>query len=544
MDKRQGRVLVVDNLQQWRDALVEMLRDSDYHADAAATIAEALQQLDNSFYHVLIADIRMEETDESNIDGMYLLGELDKRGLSEASKVIMLSAYGTKEQMRTSFKDFKVADFLSKDNFNKQIFLESVRQAFLEQVNINLALEVLSEPRSKLEQVVIALGIGSNKLKRGSPLHSQLTAELDDLLCRLFYQVKGIIVRPLTPGYSGTAVLRIQPFHKNKGMGRELIVKFGDALLIEREYRNFKEYVEPFLASGRNTIILAIRRTSHLAGILYSLLGTNSDELENFGSFYLSAHPAQIEEVLEHLFIDTCGAWYANHEYPQPLDLAADYRQLFGFSHRELEQILSRKLKSVRKNRRLIFNSLNSDRTFTNPLNVIDNLSLTRPTYVCTTHGDFNSRNLFVGDTGHVWLIDFQQTGKGHFLRDIATLDSAIRFQLLLAKEATLEERLHLEEALCSIERFSQVKELASRFSTTNQAVAKAFSTVVYLRGLAKRLVEQHITDNFSEYYIALLYNALNTLRFSSLSVELREHALLSASLLIDRLELDSESGR
>src|SRR5437764_1734006 len=140
MNNRQGRVLIVDNLPQWRDALVAMLRESNYHADAAATITEALEQLDESFYHVLVADIRMEEIDESNIDGMDLLGELDKRGLSEATKVIMLSAYGTKEQMRTSFRDYKVADFLSKDKFNKQVFLESVAQAFLEQVDINLAL--------------------------------------------------------------------------------------------------------------------------------------------------------------------------------------------------------------------------------------------------------------------------------------------------------------------------------------------------------------------------------------------------------------------
>src|SRR5689334_9171280 len=129
MNDRQGRVLIIDNLPQWRDALVEMLGDSDYHADAAATITEALQLLDENFYHVLVADIRMEETDESNIDGMDLLRELDKGGLNEATKVIMLSAYGTVEQMRISFRDFKVADFLSKDKFNKRVFLESVRRA-------------------------------------------------------------------------------------------------------------------------------------------------------------------------------------------------------------------------------------------------------------------------------------------------------------------------------------------------------------------------------------------------------------------------------
>src|SRR5437764_12752911 len=157
MNNRQGRVLIVDNLPQWRDALVAMLRESNYHADAAATITEALEQLDESFYHVLVADIRMEEIDESNIDGMDLLGELDKSGLSEATKVIMLSAFGTVEQMRTSFRDYQVADFLPKDNFNKKAFLECVQRALRKQATINLALEVLAEPGSTPEQVVMTL---------------------------------------------------------------------------------------------------------------------------------------------------------------------------------------------------------------------------------------------------------------------------------------------------------------------------------------------------------------------------------------------------
>ena len=143
--------------------------------------------------------------------------------------------------------------------------------------------------------------------------------------------------------------------------------------------------------------------------------------------------------------------------------------------------------------------------------------------------------------TGHVWLIDFQDTGKGHILRDVAILDSVVRFQLLTAQEATLEERLLMEESLCSIEHFSQVKDLVDRFSPSNPELAKAYGTVVYLRGLASKLVERNPSDDISEYYAALLYSALNTLRFSSLQQIQLEHALLSASLLVDKLGLDNK---
>ena len=538
---RKGRILIIDNLEQWRNALIEICREGDYLADAASTISEALELLNKNFYHLLVADIRMDETDGSNIDGMHLLRELDKSGLDKATKVIMLSAYGTEEQMRSAFRDYKVVDFISKDKFNKPVFLESVRRAFSEEVDINLELEIVSQTRSRLEQIVLALIVDGTTIKRGTPIFALLTAELDDLLCRLFHDAKGIIVRPLIQGHSGVGVLRIQPFYKNKGMGRELIVKFGDVQQIEEEYKNFKEFVEPFLGSGRNTTILAMRRTTHLAGILYSLLGTTSDELVDFGKFYHQFDLSQIESALERLFLSTCGAWYANHDYQQPLNLTADYQQLFRYTQKELEQILSRKLKSVRRNRKLIFDSLNSERSFTNPLLAIESITLTRPTYIATTHGDCNPHNLLVDNTGHVWLIDFQDTGKGHILRDVATLDSVVRFQLLEAHQATLAERLLMEEALCSIDRFSQVGQLTTRFSAENQSLAKAYATIVHLRRLACRLVEHNPNDDISEYYIALLYNALNTLRFSSLQQVQREHALLSASLLVDKLGLNNK---
>jgi hypothetical protein len=123
-------------------------------------------------------------------------------------------------------------------------------------------------------------------------------------------------------------------------------------------------------------------------------------------------------------------------------------------------------------------------------------------------------------------------------LHDVAQLDSEIRFFLLTSEEATLDERLSMEEALCSIEHFSQVEQLVTRFTTENTALAKAYTTVVHLRTLARKLVAQNPSDDIGEYYIALFYNAMNTIRFYSLPLRQREHALLCGSLLADRLGL------
>src|SRR6266700_4789807 len=151
---RQGRVLVVDDLEKWREQLVETLQRDGFYADSASTATEVLQQLDETLYHLLLLDVRLVDADPSNQEGIDLLDELDKRGLSDAIKIMILSAYGTKEQMRIAFAKHKVVDFLSKDNFTKQLFLESVQQVFSEEVKINLALEIIWQQAAGSEQVV------------------------------------------------------------------------------------------------------------------------------------------------------------------------------------------------------------------------------------------------------------------------------------------------------------------------------------------------------------------------------------------------------
>lgn len=236
----------------------------------------------------------------------------------------------------------------------------------------------------------------------------------------------------------------------------------------------------------------------------------------------------------------TCSGWYANPGQQQLPNLTEDYQRLLGFTSERLDQALL-EMKSVQGKHKLYFRALKDERGFTNPIMALETLegqSLTRPTYTCVTHGDFNQHNILVDNAGHTWLIDFQGTGRGHILRDVAMLDTEIRLKLLSSEEATLEEKLLMEETLCKINYFSEIDQLLTSTPTGNAALDKAFASVVYLRSFARRLIPLNPSDDISEYYIALLLNAVNAFRFYSLSTGQREHALLCASLLADRLGL------
>src|SRR2546421_11852498 len=344
---RRGCVLIVDDDEDWCEELTEILQREGFQADSAPTIAKALELLDDAIYHILVVDIRLNEADLANEDGINLLKELDSRGLNEATKVIMLSAYGTKERTRTAFKNYHVSDFLFKEEFKKPMFLESVGNVFTKDVNLNLKLEILWQQGSSLEQAIQSLEIEGTQVLRGTSLYTQVATELEDLLCRLFYQAQSILIRPLPVGQSGTGVLRIQPFYATGGAGQEVIVKFGDFRKVEQEYYNFKKYIQPFVGGGRHTTVLDLRPTPHLAGLIYKLLGTTNDQLVDFHEFYRHSDVSQIKGVIDRLFHETCSAWYASRGNLQPLNLTENYQQVLSYTPQMLEKVLSEELHSV-----------------------------------------------------------------------------------------------------------------------------------------------------------------------------------------------------
>lgn len=535
----------MEDREDWRKILVEELERAHFSVDAVDTAQKARQLLEANLYHVLVLDMRLNDNDTSNVDGLTLLKEMDRQGLTDAIQVVMLSAYGTKDHMRVAFRDYKVADFVFKTRFNSSTFIEDIQRVFARNVCINLGLSIHWSGKSSSRPVAAPLKLqldGGGKTTRvqdDSPLQDRVSTEVDDVLRRLFHDAESILVKPMAPGRSGASVCEVRPFYPGIGGGSPLVVKLGDVQQILQEYRNFKEYVERLVGGRRCTSIHGLRRTALLGGLIYSFLGAG-DQLENFATFYRRSDVPRITQALDRLFLTTCMEWYANASRLQLLDLTLDYQQALGFTPEKLEKAF-RQLRTRHEpgSHHLSLEALAHRQVFKHPLHAIAGKSLAFPTYTSPTHGDFNQHNLLVDSEDAIWMIDFQGTRQGHILRDLAGLDSVIRLQLLSSAEVTMEERLEMEQALCRISRFSQVEQLAGLLYTSNPALAKAYALVVHLRTLARlHMVRQNPNDDFNEYYAALLYTALNTMRFQTLEQEQREHALLSACLLVDRLGL------
>ncbi|HEY7420064.1 MAG TPA: response regulator, partial [Ktedonobacteraceae bacterium] len=427
---RRGKILVVDDDEDKLEFLKEFLVEHGFNVDLAETADQALGFLSEHIYHVLVLDINLEAGDSENREGMELLKRVADQELNLFMNIVMLSAYGTRDEMRQAFSIYGVVDFIYKPDLKIYDFLRFVQQKISKnnhQRPINLDLDISWQDVNGPEQLVLGLEVNGGRIGQDSSVQvDQAVSELDDLLCRLFAEANHLMVSPLAPGHSGCGVIRTRPFYA--GGARAQVVKFGDFRKIDEENDNFERYVKYFAQGARFTAVLNKARTLHFGGVIYSLLGSSTDQFEDLGSYYRRSSITAIKKTLDNLF-NTCGLWYAGRGQLMPVNLTSEYEKALGFTREKLERALTEQFPGVEGKDQLRFRSLDSEQVFDNPLLALSAPPKIAATYICTTHGDFNEQNILLDKNGSVWLIDFFRTGPSHILRDVAQLDAVIRFQ-------------------------------------------------------------------------------------------------------------------
>ena len=98
----QGRILVVDDLPDVRKTLSGLLSDEGYEVRSASSRTEALQLLDAEHFHVAVLDVRLDESDEGNQEGLLLMHEVRRKDPKIA--IIILTGYANVEMVREALQ--------------------------------------------------------------------------------------------------------------------------------------------------------------------------------------------------------------------------------------------------------------------------------------------------------------------------------------------------------------------------------------------------------------------------------------------------------
>ncbi len=526
----QGRILVVDDDQRWRNTFHRFLNAEGYSVTLTSSFQEAIEALEKGCFHLAVVDIRLVDWDKDNEEGLKILAHMKEMGLAEVTKSIVVTAYGTTARQRSAFKKYNVLDFIPKEGeddiqgLDQYEFIGLVHQAF-DEIKINPGLEINVIKGFELEDL-------ANSLLPEIPIE-QNKVELIDILSRLFYDKSHITISPFGDGHSGSNLIVVEPYCSERGRAQSVIVKLGLQRDIKKERDNYDQYVKGFVGGSRHTDNERVCYTRHLGGIIYSLLGVTGKFI-SFSEYYRNHTAEGVIAVLTNLFNETCSPWYENRGHKRTRDLQAFYKEQLGFTSKNLERSLQDWFGKWVGQDEIRFTGLEG--IFNNPVYCsYASESYSLPVFVATTHGDLNGSNILLDSNNYTWLIDFYRTGEGYILRDFIELETAIKFELMNVTDiAAIYE---METALLASSYFDDPLELPN--SSQNEEIAKAFSVIYALRSLAHDKVRP--SNDMQEYYVGLFYQTLNLLRYYWIIRKKpkarRRYVLLSASMLCARLK-------
>lgn len=126
------RVLIVDDQKNWRDALHDMLNPQKYEIVTVDSYDQAKSELHRRAYHVLVSDQRLVDSDESNIQGILLLDEVEK--LKDGTQAIIVTGYPTVTAAKNALRGYDAHDYILKypeesGPFNIRKYREQVEEA-------------------------------------------------------------------------------------------------------------------------------------------------------------------------------------------------------------------------------------------------------------------------------------------------------------------------------------------------------------------------------------------------------------------------------
>ncbi len=235
-------VLVVDDSPSWCAIYQEALGDVAYSVRVATSLAQALDQLNQQFFHTAIVDIRLDNEDRDNVQGIEVLQRIWE--LNEGTMAIVSSGHATAD-MLPAFMSYGVFDFVAKHEASPDDLARQYKSAGFIKGTIDKA-GSLDDSLRRIEQAVLeARRISTSQRWLVSPFRvfrglaaRNVQASLGGSGMVELRPFLGGLTRPLYPWLHGADgalavtddagnTLAIESYLWSRGLGRPVVVRLG-----------------------------------------------------------------------------------------------------------------------------------------------------------------------------------------------------------------------------------------------------------------------------------------------------------------------------
>lgn len=518
-------ILVADNDPDSLAAVQFNMKMAGYRVYPADSPEMAKQILEEQIIHLAIIDMRLRNDKEIEYSGFDVAA-----CVPSYIPFIIYTAFEDRESIRRALGRVGAKESLDKKKPGAAAELvEAVDRLFRSDVKVNFDLSI--EGKVTCEEIAGKIGITS---------HEGLQPSVEDvrqIFQSLFHQADGIFISPLFSSsqlpnvqQSGSLVVLVQPRFKS-GWGERQVVKFSEVAEVRNEEINYKR-IKPFLGGTRVAVLGESAISRKIGGLVYTLIDAAEwDSIQLFGDYYCKSSSEEISGSLERFFRQTFGTIFKAAK-TESVNITKSYCNGFHLTPQKLTRAMSIVRPTEFAEPHLHFKELKGK--FLNPVLWFlpggEFRRFEEVSKVSLCHGDLHGRNILVGSDEHYWLIDFARVDETHAVRDFIELETDIKFNLM--KDTDLNTLLRYEYSLLMPKKFS---DSLPDIKIESPSLRKSYQVIASLRHFAIKYLS--LDGDMREYYEALLINTLNMLRLRHIQAAKKEHVLLSASLICQRLD-------
>jgi anti-anti-sigma factor len=351
---------------------------------------------------------------------------------------------------------------------------------------------------------------------------------------KLHPDCREVRLSPITGGYSGSLVFRVNAWDRSGRKEMPFVLKLGKWSDIHDEIRGYEEHVKRYIQNNATQIIQHCK-LGDFGGILYNFVGIRGtdSEISSLEDYYYSHTTDEVRAAFDHLFRVVLKAWYGQPKLKET-SLYEEYGEFYNY---EAIKAYAQNQFCVSPDEELIELPYNLGKSI-NPLYFVEKIipqrkSGTISVYEASVHGDLNMKNVLMDEKNNMWLIDFSETEHSHILRDIAKLEAVLKFETIeIDSKEKLRDVIELEKLFLSAKTLRDIPQLPSTLEDPH--VLKAFQCVQKLREYAN--VITLLDEDISQYLFGLLSYTLSVLSYGSVNDYGKRYAWISSALLCQKL--------
>lgn len=522
------RVLIVENDIEFRAYLKELIPLWGYDPivvggtgqeliDSAGVMARQFR------CQIALLDMRLKyDFDPNDSSGLDLVDVLFP------TQSIILSGYGD-HRVAIKSMEKKAASFVGKGD-GPEVIKEELDK--LARKLCHSFHEIKIGPQNILEYVL-------RNFSKEMP--EEYTDQLGDLFVRLFSDAKYLKIERLGGDESNMLSSTTTPRPHSvilkvyKDNYQPIIMKIARAHKIEKETENFQVFIDGHLRGFRYPRLERSESLWDIGGALYPSLGTR--DIKTFPRFYIESEVEKIKQSLDQFFSETWLDLYKETKKSVNIPLIDLYWKTWGeewYKERVITfgEIHSKELPATDHWQE--FGAQDPLMWLQNKLNDPDNyLMRKQENFICVTHGDLHSGNLFVDQDNNCWVIDFERSGEGHILQDFVELETDIIIRL-----ASHNQNIREFYKLCLvIVRPHEIRKFrAQEMASSDPQYNKVLQIISVIRSLARTCTG--VLDA-RQYLFGVLLNAIfrATLTKRDFRNTGQLRALMLASIICHRLD-------